>query len=1016
MQTRSKSIQSKLFFICLLIGFLVIGLLATPASAQGEIDQWLAFGPETEGNLPEVELLSASATSIEIRAITPGARLGETTIAGQQYLTLSGEGYTFNDVVGAPSLPVLRKMVEVPLGAQVSLELLRADSQTISLDFLGLTGQIAPIQPSQPKCGDPIEPCSPSAQIYGGGFYPAEYLAITDDYIIRGHRIVVVEIHPVRYNAFLSELETTSEMTFRLNLSGSDMTLTSSEADRLNSAPFNRMLEPEVLNYNQSRPVEIPNEAERILIITADMFESGLANFVNLKQVQGFTVSVTNLTTVGGNTTTAIKNYIKSQYTGANPPDYVILVGDYASGDPVGSLTNYTMRTASTYRTDLQFFTMDNETEFIPDIFYGRFPVKTVADLSALIAKYQAYQEKAGDEPWVKKAAFLGSNDSSYGYIAERTHNYVIDTYTLPKGYTGIFPANPQPGGDKVYAITYGGTGANAVAAMNDSRAMLIYSGHGADTFWDAPRVSQTDIRSMTGVAIPYVASHACITGNFNVSESFGDTWAIEPVNGGLTFFGSSDSTYWYEDEVLEKAIFDHLFADPTLDTVPSVAQMTQFGLQAVDVYTDSRDDYYRETYNIFGDPTLQILMKPKFPDFRISVSPTALKTCNIGENTAIVNLTTINEFAGPVTLTASALDGFTTSFETNPMTPPGSTAATITGDGTVATGVQTLTITGTSDSLVHSADIEMTIYKPINSAGPHLTTPADGARDVSQRPSFSWTGIVDAETYRLQVAVDPGFHQIVIDRAGITGTNFTLSANLASDTQYYWRVAAENVCGGVTSTDEFSFRTKPGPGDCAQGTVKEVIYFDDFESGLDGWNNPLDGLFKFDLTTVRAYSPTNSVYAVVPEAQTDQRLESPAFSVPQTTEPVSLIFWHRWIFDNPTACNDGAILEVTLNGGTTWNQVAKPYLLTSPYNGIVKTGAYNPLVGKQAWCQNQNEWVRTVVDLNPFKGKTVQFRFRLGTGTLGAAEGWIIDDVQFQTCVAADSQYQIFIPLAEKP
>lgn len=234
-------------------------------------------------------------------------------------------------------------------------------------------------------------------------------------------------------------------------------------------------------------------------------------------------MGVVNLTTVGGNTTTAIKNYIKAQYQGANPPDYVLLVGDYYPGN-AADLTNYVMRTASGYRTDLQYFTMDNETEYVPDIFYGRFPVRTAANLSDMISKLLAYNAVAGDEAWVKKIEYLASNDGGYYQVAERTHNYVIEHYTLPLGYTGIFPNNPQPGGDKVYAITYSGTGANAVASMNDNRVMLIYSGHGATTFWDAPRVTQSDIRNMTGVAIPYVASHACITADFNTGRSFSDT------------------------------------------------------------------------------------------------------------------------------------------------------------------------------------------------------------------------------------------------------------------------------------------------------------------------------------------------------------------------------------------------------------------------------------------------------------------------------------------------------------
>ena len=1006
MQKHSRSIQPKLIYACLLVAFLVIGMLLT-TSVQAGAEQRLAHDSNSEVDKPEVALISASAETIELRAILPGARFGEATIAGQSYLTLSGEGYEVTSEVGAPALPVLRQMIEVPLGAEVTLEMLESDTKTINLAELGLKGTIAPVQASPPKCGDPLPASLPLAKNYGDNLFPAEQLAIADDFIMRGHRIVLVEIRPVRYTAALGELEVTSQMSFRLRLGGSNMELTNTEADRLNSAPFNRILQSVVLNYNQGRPLATPKPAERILIITADMFQADLANFVTLKESQGFSVSVANLTTVGGNTTTAIKNYIKAQYQGANPPDYIILVGDYYPGN-AADLTNWNFRTDSGFRTDLHYYTMDSETEFVPDILGGRFPVRSVAQLNAMVNKYLAYQDASGVEPWIKKAEFLASNDSYYYDVAEASHNYVISSYTLPHGYTGIFPNNPQPGGDKIYAITYGGTGADAVASMNDDRSFIVYSGHGASTFWDAPRVSQTDIRNMTGVAISYVASHACVTADFNTGESFGDTWVIEPVNGGLTFFGASDNSYWDQDDVLERTIFDTLYADPELINVPSVGSMTHAGLLQVDSQL-SMGDYYWEEYHIFGDPSLVITMGPKYPDFRINTDPAAIKTCNNGSNIDAINLTSINEYANPVNLTASAVTGFTTTFANNPVTPPGSTNATISGNGTATTGIQTLILTGTSGELVHTAEIELSIFAPITS-GPQLSTPANNSKDVSTRPTFTWTPVANAETYKLQVASDPGFTSIVFDRSGIEGPNFTLTTNLATDTQYYWRIYAENVCGNVVSEQVFKFRTSPGPGDCGEGTVKQEVFFDDFEAGLGTWQNPGE-TFKFNLTTVRAYSPVSSILAAVPETQSDQRLISPAFSVPNITEPVSLIFWHRWTFDSASACNDGAILEASIDGGTTWNQVSKSYMLTNAYNGTIKGGEYNPLAGRQAWCFGTDEWVRTVVQLSPYKGKTVQFRFRLGTGISGAAEGWYIDDVSLQSCVAIPLPFSVYLP-----
>ena len=180
----------------------------------------------------------------------PGARFGETSIAGQSYLTLSGEGYTSTDEVGAPALPVINRLIEVPLGAEVSVELLEANIQSFRLADLGLNPMVAPVQPGQPKCGGPVEGGEPLAQFYNAGYYPESNIAILDDFIMRGHRIVHVQIRPVRFNGSNGELETASALTFKLNLEGSDMALTYAEADRLNADAFNDMLSPTVMNFN----------------------------------------------------------------------------------------------------------------------------------------------------------------------------------------------------------------------------------------------------------------------------------------------------------------------------------------------------------------------------------------------------------------------------------------------------------------------------------------------------------------------------------------------------------------------------------------------------------------------------------------------------------------------------------------------------------------------------------------------------------------------------------------------
>ena len=177
-----------------------------------------------------------------------------------------------------------------------------------------------------------------------------------------------------------------------------------------------------------------------------------------------------------------------------------------------------------------------------------------------MVDKYLAYANLTGQEPWIKQASFPATCDNYT--VAEGSHNYVIDTYTAPKGYTGHFPNDPQPGGDKLYCVTYNATRTDLIQAFNNGRWAIIYSGHGGYTGWEMS-FSSTDVQNLTNYGVfPFVASHACISGDFGQTEVFGETWVLQQNKGALVFWGSSDSSYWPEDDVLERAMFDSLFAE----------------------------------------------------------------------------------------------------------------------------------------------------------------------------------------------------------------------------------------------------------------------------------------------------------------------------------------------------------------------------------------------------------------------------------------------------------------------
>ena len=92
----------------------------------------------------------------------------------------------------------------------------------------------------------------------------------------------------------------------------------------------------------------------------------------------------------------------------------------------------------------------------------------------------------------------------------------------------------------------------------------------------------------------------------------------------------------------------------------------------------------------------------------------------------------------------------------------------------------------------------------------PSLTTlilPADGAENL--RPGFEirWEDTERAERYDLQIAKDPEFTELVIDR-NVAFTGFASTQSLQLFTDYYWRVRGTNKGGAGEWSEVRTFKT----------------------------------------------------------------------------------------------------------------------------------------------------------------------------------------------------------------
>jgi hypothetical protein len=228
----------------------------------------------------------------------------------------------------------------------------------------------------------------------------------------------------------------------------------------------------------------------------------------------------------------------------------------------------------------------------------------------------------------------------------------------------------------------------------------------------------------------------------------------------------------------------------------------------------------------------------------------------------------------------------------------------------------------------------------------------------------------------------------------------------LPSNVQLYWRVRGINTCGNGNYSAGRSFATVALPGDCGLGTTASSVYEYGFESGASGWTSSGTG-DTWATSPLNTHSGTASWRAQSPTAVSDQRLLSPAIVLPAGGSGLTLQYWNFQTMESQsggTSCFDGAILEVTNNGGATFTQIGAPDLLTDPYDGPVSTAWSSPIGGLQAWCGDPQALTRSVVDISDYAGQTVQFRFRFASdSSVGRAAGaWFLDDVKVQNCTTA--------------
>ncbi|HDQ99724.1 MAG TPA: T9SS type A sorting domain-containing protein [candidate division WOR-3 bacterium] len=499
-------------------------------------------------------------------------------------LELSGAG--LSDEYGAPALPVYRRLVEVPHGAVVSLtarpgEVTRYEPARVLL----------PVQFPVPKSG-PAPEFALDEKLYAqDGWYGEIGARLVEAGVMRGHRLVLVEITPARYNPVQGVLELAQGVSVQMNWIGADWGQTRARAERYDNTVFRNRLAGVTVNHGDfgfSPPPDLP---VGYLIIVPDDWEENVRPLAEWRRRRGHHVFVRNLSQVGGGAANTVRNFIKDAYDNwPVPPSFVLLVGD------VDRIGHFTGQGTGSPPTDLNFALLDGD-DYLPDLDLSRASLANAAQLDTFVHNVITYEQAGGTggRDWLNRAYFIASNDAGFHQVAEATHAHVMQKL---RGY----------GLECDSLWLYYNQGTPIAEAINAGRAWVTYSGHGSTTSWadPSPSFGIPAVRNLTNVdMIPYVQTYACVSGDYTYGECFSEAWIRNGRRGALAHIASSVNSYWTEDDTLERRVYDCMF-DSSFHWIMggyNRAKLIYFEQMGHSGMTRR----YLEMYNLMGDGAIDV-------------------------------------------------------------------------------------------------------------------------------------------------------------------------------------------------------------------------------------------------------------------------------------------------------------------------------------------------------------------------------------------------------------------------
>ena len=489
-------------------------------------------------------------------------------LSEKQYV-LHTEGLSdANTPTSAPRLPSASRLVVLPRGMELTVEDINCQWQLLST----LPGYaiIAPAPYAVPKDNLPL-PAEPDEALYASqravSLGPAVQVQALGN--LGPNTLYRITINPFAYHPTTGRIDCATHITATLPIKG-----------------FH---------------TELLDPMQKLLIVAPETYRDGLQPFVRWKRQEGYLVRELYVSTTKRDSIRPLIRPILEQWQqGAMP--YLLLVGDVAQLQAY--LGKYKPYGFDGHVTDLYYAELTGD--YLPDAYYGRWPVNDTAELRRIVEKTIRYEQfKDIDTTALKRMLFVAGSEASDP--APITTNGQVD-YASRLFSTLDTLCYRNPTSEEQLP--------NILHDIDSGVALINYTAHCTTAGWTKPKLGFSTLDTLRNPHPLFYINNCCSSNNYG-GNCFGEQLLRRPTGGAVAVIGGTNSTLWNEDyywAVGPKYPFslhplydaDRQGALDCLALHPTAGELLMAGNMAVSAFGSPYDAFYWEIYCLLGDPTLR--------------------------------------------------------------------------------------------------------------------------------------------------------------------------------------------------------------------------------------------------------------------------------------------------------------------------------------------------------------------------------------------------------------------------